>query len=173
MGSFTNRTYLTLEETQTLIRWVKAGAPRGDGPDPLTDPLDALPDWAMGEPDAIVKMPEPEQIPAEGVLDYRYVSVENPFEHDVWLSGLDVKPGNRKVVHHIILYAKWPGMENNASGKGVSIVGWAPGASGPKYPDGVAKRLPAEATLTFELHYTTCGSEQEDQSEDRLLSCRG
>ena len=172
-GQFHEPYNLTSDETQTLIRWIQAGAPRGEGADPLEGGLEPLPDWPLGEPDAVLSMSEPQHVPAEGVIDYRYVRVESPFEEDVWLSGLDIKPGNRKVVHHVILYAKWPGSGDDGTGNGEFMIGWAPGSSPLKYPDGVAKRLPAKATLTFELHYTTSGSEQIDQSEIALYLAEG
>ncbi len=167
-GKFVDPHSLSLEETQTLLRWVEAGAPRGEGVDPLEAPLAALPEWRLGQPDAVLKLPTAEKIPATGIVDYRHIKVANPFTNDVWLSALDVKAGNRKVVHHVILYAKWPGAPDNGSDKGVFFIGWAPGASALRYPAGVAKRLPANAELTVELHYTTNGSEQTDQSEVAL-----
>ena len=167
-GKFVDPHSLSLEETQTLLRWVDAGAPRGNGADPLEAPLATLPEWRLGQPDVVIKLPAAQKIPATGILDYRYAKVANPFTNDVWLSGLDIKPGNRKVVHHVILYAKWPGAPDDGSDKGVFFVGWAPGASALKYPVGVAKRLAKDAELTFELHYTTNGSEQTDQSEIAL-----
>ncbi len=167
-GRFIDAHSLTRDESQTLLRWVEAGAPRGEGADPLEAPLTPLPEWRLGEPDMVLKLPQPEQIPATGVLDYRYVKVANPFTNEVWLSALDIKPGNRKVVHHVILYAKWPGAPDDGSDKGVFFVGWAPGASALKYPSGVAKKLPKDAELTFEMHYTTNGAEQSDQSEIAL-----
>ncbi len=172
-GHFVDDQRMTREESQTLLRWVKAGAPRGEAADPLEEPLAKLPDWRLGEPDAVLRLPEPQSIPATGVLDYRYVKVANPFTNDVWLSALDIKPGNRQVVHHVILYANWPGATDYGNGRGAFFVGWAPGSSALHYPEGVAKRLPANAELTFELHYTTNGSEQTDQSEIALYLAEG
>jgi hypothetical protein len=172
-GSFRDVQSLSLEETQTLLRWVEAGAPRGDGEDPLTEPLAPLADWRLGDPDVVLQLPNQEHVPPTGVLPYRYIEVANPFTNDVWLTGLDIKPGNRKVVHHVILYAKWDGAPDDGSGKGAFMVGWAPGASALKYPDGVAKRLPAGAKLTVEMHYTTCGPEETDQSEIALYLADG
>jgi hypothetical protein len=166
-GQFRNAQSLTREETQTLLRWVKGGASRGDGSDPLTAPLDPLPEWRLGTPNAILKLPEPQHVKATGVEPYRHITVPNPFTNDVWLVGLDIKPGNHKVVHHVILYAKWPGSPGDDE-KGAFFVGWAPGASALRYPEGVAKRLPANAKLTIEMHYTTCGTEQVDQTEVAL-----
>jgi len=172
-GTFLAPPQLTREETQTLLRWVEAGAPGGSEPDPLTEPLPPLPEWRLGKPDVVLKLPEPQKVPATGVVDYRYVDLASPFTNDVWLSGMDIKPGNHKVVHHVILYAKWPGRHDDGNEHGAFIVGWAPGASALKYPEGVAKHLPANAKLTVELHYTTCGSEQTDQSEIALYLADG
>jgi len=164
-GEFQNPRELNREQTQTLLAWVKVGAPRGPGPDPLTAPLPPLPEWRLGKPDAVLKLPHPEHVPATGVVDYRYVEVPSPFTNDVWLSALDVKPGNPKVVHHVILYAQSPGDTGERDEHGRFFIGWAPGASALRYPAGVAKRLPAHSKLTLELHYTTCGTPEEDSSE--------
>ncbi|MEN9674781.1 MAG: hypothetical protein RIS76_677, partial [Verrucomicrobiota bacterium] len=64
-----------------------------------------------------------------------------------------------------ILYAQWPGCPDSGTGKGVHLYGWAPGFPPLRYPAGVANHLPANAKLTMEMHYTTCGSEQTDQTE--------
>jgi peroxiredoxin/mono/diheme cytochrome c family protein len=170
-GSFQDEQRLSRDEVQTLIRWVQAGAPKGEGPDPLTEPMPPLPTWQLGSPDAILTIPEPQRIPASGVLDYRYVTVDNPFTEDVWLSGMEIKPGNAKVVHHVILYVDRPGY--NDPGNGAFFIGWAPGASALHYPAGTAKRLPKGSRLTLELHYTTCGSEQEDTTQVALFRANG
>lgn len=170
-GDFHEGHALTREETQTLIQWIQAGSPRGDGADPLTEPLPAIGDWELGEPDAILELPKKQRIKATGIEPYRHLVVENPFEEDVWLSGMDIKPGNRAVVHHVILYVKRPG--SRGSDKGDFFIGWAPGASPLEYPEGVAKRLPANAKLTIEMHYTTNGTEQFDETEIALYLADG
>lgn len=164
-GTFANGNTLTREETQTLLRWVHAGAPRGEGPDPLAEPLPPLPEWPLGRPDVVLRLPQPESIPATGVLEYRHIRIPNPFTNEVWVAGTDIQPGNRKIVHHAILYAKWSDGPDDGTGNGLHFCGWAPGTPPSRYPDGVAKRLPAGAELTLEMHYTTCGSPQTDQTE--------
>ncbi len=164
-GKFANAHELTREETQTLQRWIAAGAPRGEGADPLAEPLSPLPDWVMGPPDVVMRLPKPEQVPATGVLEYRHIQLANPFTNEVWVAATDIKPGNRKVVHHAILYAKWPGGPDDGTGNGLHFCGWAPGSPPSMYPAGVAKRLPAGAQLTLELHYTTTGVAQTDETE--------
>lgn len=164
-GKFANAHRLSRDETQTLLRWVAAGAPRGEGPDPLTEPLPPLNEWSLGQPDGILRLPTAQQIPATGVLEYRQIKVTSPFTNDVWITAMDIKPGNAKVVHHAILYARWPGCPDSGTGQGVHLYGWAPGFPPLRYPGGVGKWLPAGAELTMEMHYTTCGSEQTDQTK--------
>ena len=48
-------------------------------------------------------LPEPQKVPANGVLDYRHIKVSSPFTEDVWVKGVVAKPGNTRVVHHIIV----------------------------------------------------------------------
>jgi peroxiredoxin len=172
-GKFANAHTLTTEETQTLVRWVEAGAPRDEGTDPLAEPLNALPAWSLDQPDMVLRLPEAQQIPATGVLEYRYIQIPTPFTNEVWITGTDIKPGNRKVVHHVILYAKWPDCPDDGTGHGVHLCGWAPGLPPNRFPDGVGRRLPAGAELTAEVHYTTCGSPQTDQSEIALYLAPG
>jgi hypothetical protein len=168
IGRFANAHRLSRDDIQTLLRWVAAGAPRGDGPDPLTEPLPPLPDWPLGKPDAVLRLPQPESIPATGVLEYRHISIPTPSTNEFWIGGADIRPGNRRIVHHAILYARWPGCPDDGSGNGVHVFGWAPGATPASYPDGVGKRIPAGATFQLEMHYTTCGSPQTDQTEVAL-----
>ncbi len=172
-GDFLNDQSLTREEEHTLLSWIKAGNPKGDSHDPLTDPRPKLPEWRMGNPDAIIKLPEEQKIAATGIEPYRYVEVDNPFDEDVWISGFDVNPGNHSVLHHVILYVRWPGVPESNGKLGQFFYGWAPGASSLKYPEGVAKLLPANAKLTLELHYTTIGEPQTDMTEMAIYLADG
>ncbi|MEN9675502.1 MAG: hypothetical protein RIS76_1398, partial [Verrucomicrobiota bacterium] len=125
IGRFANEHRLSREQTQTVLRWVAAGAPRGDGPDPLAEPLPPLPSWQLGTPDVVIRLPEVQQIPATGVLEYRDIAIAQPFTNDVYIAAMDIKPGNGRVVHHAILYAQWPGCPDSGTGKGVHLYGWA------------------------------------------------
>jgi mono/diheme cytochrome c family protein len=164
-GHWANDRSLTAEETQTLLRWIAAGAPRGEGPDPLAAPLPAVSEWSLGRPDFTIKLPKPEEIPANGVLDYRHITVDLPITNDVWLAGLEVKPGNHRVVHHVIVRAKWDGGPDDGSSHGVNLAGWAPGLVNARFPAGTGKFVPRDAKIDLEIHYTTSGSPQTDQTE--------
>lgn len=162
-GSFENNTSLTLPETRSILRWVEGGAPRGDGEDPLemaTPPTDA---WKLGEPDLIVALLSPQEIPANGVLDYRHIKVPAPLENDVWIKGVVARAGNSRVVHHIIVRVREPGQKGD-NPDDAFLIGWAPGGTEMFFPDGTGKLIKKGSILDFEMHYTTSGRPETDQS---------
>jgi peroxiredoxin len=165
IGKFSNDASLSVAEAQTLLRWVHQGAPRGEGEDPLTTAeFKPIPDWPLGPPDLVLRLPSAENIPATGVLDYRHIQVFAGNTNEAWVGGIWVKPDNKKVVHHIIARLKEGGRKDNL-GQGEMFAGWAPGATQGRFPQGSGKFLPANAKFDFEMHYTPNGTPQTDQSE--------
>ena len=65
--------------------------------------------WTIGAPDAIFTMAEPFEVPAEGVVAYQYFQVPTNFAEDKWIQAIEVKAGDRSVVHHVIVFAFEPG----------------------------------------------------------------
>ena len=53
-------------------------------------------------PDLIIEAPVM-QVPADGESPWWYAYVKLPFEGDVWLAASQVVPGNRGVVHHVMV----------------------------------------------------------------------
>jgi peroxiredoxin len=165
-GQFKNDRSLSLAQKKTLLRWLDQDMPRGDGADPLAETVTSAKEWPLGQPDYIVKLPTPQEIPATGIQDYRYVDIPSPITNDVWLSAAVFRPGNSRVVHHLIVRAKYSKTPKLAKDD-VFLTGWAPGIDyqGSMYPDGTGKFLGKGATLNFELHYTVDGKPETDQSE--------
>jgi hypothetical protein len=164
-GPFSNSAALTVSEAQTLLRWIEQGAPRGEGGDPLeTRKPEAVPDWPLGPPDIVLKLPKREIIPATGVLDYRHVLVEAGNAEERWVGAVWVRPGNRKVVHHVLARFKGSGFKDHLGNREM-LAGWAPGTTQGWLPKGTGKLLPKQACVDLELHYTTCGTEETDQTE--------
>lgn len=157
VGEFRNDCGLSPAEARTLVRWVQAGAPRGEGDDPLEGHRPSLPEWNLGEPDEVMTLPE-QRVAAEGVFDYRYVMLDNPFDRDVWLSATEIVPGNSRVLHHVIVTAHHPSDEKVEKW----ITGYAPGTQGEPYPAGSAVMLPKGWKLKFQIHYTASGKEERD-----------
>jgi peroxiredoxin len=162
-GAFSNDNSLTLDEARTLLRWIEQGASRGEGEDPLKSAVPPSIDWALGKPDVIVTLPEVQKVPATGVLDYRHIKVKAPFEEDAWIKGVIAKPGNSRVVHHIIVRVRAPGQKGD-NPDDAFLIGWAPGAPEIYFPEGTGKFVKKGSVLDFEMHYTTSGKDEEDQS---------
>ena len=178
-GSFVNERSLTPDQAQTLVRWVEQGSPRGEGDDPLAvKPPPPAQEWPLGQPDFVVKFPKEQQISASGVFDYRYITARSPIQSNAWLRAAVVKPGNKKVVHHIlVLVATAEELQNRRmrQGNGGGINGYfsayVPGYQAVPFPEGSGKFLAAGSLLIFQVHYTATGKPETDQSEIGLYLC--
>lgn len=161
IGTFANDSGMTAEEARTVSEWIRAGSPRGDGPDPLEDFHPEQPEWVLGTPDAILDLPR-QEVPAEGIVEYRYVYLDSPFDRDVWLRAAEIKPGNTQVLHHVIVTSEKASEEKGNKLSGQWITGYAPGTAPATCPEGTGVFLPQGHRLKFQLHYTVSGREEED-----------
>jgi hypothetical protein len=127
--------------------------------------------WKIRTPDRVFTMPKEFRVPATGVLDYKRFRVDTGFEEDVWVQAAECRPGNRKVVHHILVYILEPGRRDpyDPDGTAATLVGWAPGDMPARYSPGVARRIPAGSKLLFEVHYTPNGTEETDRSSVGII----
>ena len=107
IGEFVNDRRLSAAEKETIAQWVAAGAPEGDPKDLPARPHYAE-GWLIGEPDAVLPMREDYPIPAAGTIAYQYFEVPTNFTEDKWIQAFEVRPGNRAVVHHVIVYTRPP-----------------------------------------------------------------
>lgn len=161
IGDYANDRALTDQEIQTLVHWIEAGSPRGQGSDPLAEYQHDWPQWAMGEPDAIIDIPAID-VPATGVVDYKYIDVTNPLAHDVWLKAVQILPGAREVLHHSVI--SLTGKTSEGRMLRGSLPGYAPGDAGYVMPEDTGILLPKGATIQFQMHYTTYGKPATDRS---------
>jgi peroxiredoxin len=162
-GKFANGTMLTLDEAKTLLRWIEQGASRGEGEDPLEKAVAPHEEWPLGKPDAIVALPDVEEVPATGILEYRHIKATVPFDEDVWLKGVVARPNNRRVVHHIIVRVREPGQKEDSQDDAF-LLGWAPGSPDMFFPENTGKKIKKGSKLDFEMHYTVTGKPEKDQS---------
>ncbi|MBX7165339.1 MAG: redoxin domain-containing protein [Pirellulales bacterium] len=170
-GKFANDARLTPEEIRTIDEWVAHGAPEGD-PAELPEAKQFTAGWQIDTPDAVFKMADyPSDIPAEGVVGYRHFVVDPGFTEDKWVVQAEARPGNRSIVHHIIIFVRQPGEGGQGHGGGFSgfLCAAAPGARPLILEPGQAKRIPAGSKLVFQMHYTPNGTPQEDLSEVGLV----
>jgi peroxiredoxin len=164
-GKFANDRRLPVKERDMLLAWIDNGAPLGNEQD-LPPPRTFVEGWSIGRPDKVITMAEEFKVPAAGVLDYQRFTVDPGFEEDTWVQAAECRPGNRAVVHHILVYVLPPGKRNPyaADGTATTLSGWAPGDMPAMYSPGTARRIPAGSKLMFEVHYTPNGVEQTDRS---------
>jgi peroxiredoxin len=167
IGVFKNDQGLTPEQTKTLVHWIEAGAPRGTGPDPLLANADKrAPEWPpeLGKPDVVVSLPA-FKVPASGLVEYQNMNVDNPFHENTWLKAIAMKPGDRRVLHHVVSnHIPGPDQPANAI-PGGSVGSYTPGAQPQVMADGSGAPVPAGGKLHFQMHYTTMGKETTDVTQ--------
>ncbi len=190
-GRFSDDPSLTAREISTLSAWADTGAREGDRNDAPPSPH-WTEGWNIPQPDAVVKMPQAVLIPAAGDLEYSYEIVPTNFAEDKWVQMSEVRPSSREHVHHAVVYIRPPqsdwlrgapiGVRFTASSlsdehlrhaahetKNDMLLVYAPGSSPDRWPDGMAKFIPAHSDLILEMHYTTNGHEGEDQTSVGLV----
>jgi hypothetical protein len=170
---FKNNRRLSQKEIDTISAWVDAGAPKGNDED-LPAPPQFEQGWAIGKPDAVISLEQEVPVPADGVIPYKYLTVQTNFKEDKWVQAAEIRAGNRRVVHHIIVFVQEPGARSNEpgagrGGRGVKLCGFAPGEQPKVFPPGTARLIKKGATLTFQMHYTPNGEATTDRSYIGLI----
>src|SRR6187455_708639 len=106
-GTFANDRRLSDADRNTILRWIDAGAKPGDMKKLPPKPQYAT-SWVMGTPDLVVSMTEDFTVPAQGTVEYQYFEVPVTLTEDKWVQAIEILPGAREVVHHVLVYARPP-----------------------------------------------------------------
>jgi mono/diheme cytochrome c family protein len=133
---FANDNTLSAAEISTLVDWVEAGAPEGDGEPPAAPVFtDEWHTFNNRPPDAVIEMPAEFDVPAEGVLPVFTLWSPNPFHEDKFLEAVELRPGIVAAVHHSDVTARsLP--RGTVLAKGRAWKGGPPISFVPVYPDG-------------------------------------
>lgn len=107
VGHFSNERRLTDAQKTTIIEWADGGAPEGNPSDLPQAPM-YTDGWTIGEPDVVLAMQEDYPIPATGTVPYVYFEIPANFAEDRWIQAWEMRPGNRRVVHHVIVSVRPP-----------------------------------------------------------------
>ncbi len=177
-GEFSNDRRLDDAERELLLRWVAGGMARGEG---VVELPEFEQGWRIGEPDLVIEMPEVVTVPASGELPYHDYLVDPGFTEDVWVKAAESRPGNSKVVHHIIVgyliedplarrRLAAQGQEGRVQG---SLGGYVPGDEPLILEPGLARLIPKGSKIYFQMHYTPNGEEQTDRSRLGLVFADG
>jgi mono/diheme cytochrome c family protein len=173
-GKFSNDRRLKPADRDALLAWLDSGREFGDKKD-LPPARDYADGWVIGKPDVVFELPAAQDIPASGTIPYQYFTTPTNFKEDVWVSAAEARPGNRGVVHHIIVSYRDPkSKEKNGRGIGDGmLVGTAPGDMPLILPPGVARKIPAGSELIWQMHYTANGKPAKDRSQVGLVFYKG
>ena len=182
-GEFQDDTSLSDDEISLLVKWIDQGTAQGD-PTVAPPAPQFAEGWEHGEPDMVVSMSEDYSVGPEGEDDYRHFIIRKEdlnLSEDRYVSAVDVQPGNRSVVHHVLVYvdrtgkareldAQDPGYGyTRAGGTGFKIDnglgGWAPGARVSFQPHGFGKRLAQDGDIVLQVHYYRTGRTEMDRTK--------
>lgn len=188
-GPFRDARVLEDGELGVVRDWVAAGCPEGD-PKDAPAPRTFTSDWPLGPPDLILTMPQPYELAASGNDEFRVFILKTDLKEDRWIKAVDFKPGNRRVVHHVLSAVDSsrsarvldekdprPGYSSvGGFGDGVRIEGflpiWTPGAHPRLAPEGAGYLLPAGADVLMQMHYHPSGKAETDATQVGLYFSR-
>jgi hypothetical protein len=165
-GEFSNDLSLSAGEIRSLVAWVDGGAREGKASDAPKSPATLADGWRIPKPDAVFQIPEEIHIPQSGIVNYMYIAVPTGFTEDHWVEMAEVRPTNRTVVHHAIVYVQ---DDSGWLDVGQYLAGYAPGAVPQEWKPGQARLIKAGSKLIFQLHYTTNGKPAVDRTQLGLI----
>jgi hypothetical protein len=188
-GTFLNERGLTDAEKATIFRWVANGAPQGDPKDMPRAP-EYPQGWSIGKPDVVFEMAEDYKVPADDVIQYEYFYIPTNFTEAKWIQAIEVRPGNRNVVHHVLVFYKakpdvqrapvlkfnpeWQKLGPSTPGKHPAVedqvpsrllATYAPGTNPQVFPAGTAMRLEPGGVVELQVHYTASGQDEIDRTK--------
>jgi hypothetical protein len=187
-GEFHDARFLSEEQIALFKNWKEAGMPEGNAVD-LPAPPKFTEGWMLGKPDLVCKPAESYTLEAEGRDVYRCFVIPSQYAEDRYVAAVEVRPGNRAIVHHVIAYLDTSGkareLDAADSGPGYgtfggvgflpsgSLGGWAPGNFPRLLPDSIGVLLPKGADIVLQVHYHKTGKVETDQTRIGLYFCRG
>lgn len=159
-GEFANERRMSGAERDVLLAWIDRDCPPGEGADDVVPAPEPMAEWRIGEPDLVIQNPFSIELPAEGYVPYKYSVLLRPFLEDTWVEAIEIRPANRRVLHHANLaYASiGQGYE-----QGNFITGQVPGGQPMDLRAGTAVLIPAGSVLGLQMHYVTTGVEESDR----------
>jgi hypothetical protein len=194
-GQFANDRRLNDRDRRALLTWIDQGCVEGDQA-LLPAPRHFVEGWSIGTPDEIVQMNRDYLVPAqspEGGIPYKYLVAGKPFTEEKWVKAVEVRPGKRSLVHHVLVYLVPPSKRPLITGDEVtgrlarelhgnnddsdpegprSLAAFVPGDHAEAFPDGCAKRIPKGSQIVLEMHYTPNGQAFADGTAVGLIYAR-
>lgn len=176
---FVGQRHLTKEELDTIAKWVQQGAVEGDAAD-----LPAAPRWTegwhLGEPDLVLELPETHELRADGLDVFHTYVLPIPVARTRYVKAVEVRPDNRRVVHHALLMTDRTGslrpLDQKHPGPGFPspetgqagwpeghMPGYLPGRQTLRGRDDIAWRLEPGTDAVLQLHMVPSGKPEKLQ----------
>jgi hypothetical protein len=178
-GEFHDPRRLSDRDLALLDAWAAGGAPEGDPADLPPRPRFSE-GWQLGEPDLVLRLPEPFTVRASGPDLYQCFVLPTGLDGDKAVAAVEFRPGNPRVVHHALFFLDRTGKAraldaaDPAPGYGHfggigflpsgALGGWAPGAIPRRLPEGMGRPLPKGSDLVLQVHYHPDGKPETDRS---------
>jgi hypothetical protein len=168
-GHFRNELRLEDAQIATFRAWMEGG--RLEGPADAMPPLPDFPQgWQLGEPDLVLETSGAFPVPAGGRDIYRNFSLPLDLPEDKWLTAMEVRPGDRAVLHHVLVFLDEnqqgrdldgrdgkPGYRGRGAARARMVAGWAVGGQPEHLPQGLGIKIPAGSDLTLQSHLHPVG----------------
>ena len=146
-GSFSNDRSLSEYEKALINKWVKQGAALGDATR-LDSSSVVAGGWRLGEPDLVVTF-EAVSLEAGGPDVFEDLKMAYELPEDRWVKAIEVAPGDRTVLHHVIIFVLEEGQGSPTGWLGA----WAAGMEPMQFPEGTGRLLRKGSTLVADMHY--------------------
>ena len=177
--------YLSDDEIGLITQWVDAGMPRGNAAEEPELPV--FPEGSqVGTPDLVVSFSQSYLHKGTGIDEYRYFVIPTNLTEAKYLTALEVRPGNKKVVHHTLVWADstdaskqadaatpeygYEGSGGSAAGSlDNQLPGYVPGQQPIVYKDGLAIRIPKQSDLLLQMHYAPSFTDEVDSTTINLF----
>ncbi|HEV3203161.1 MAG TPA: redoxin domain-containing protein [Gemmataceae bacterium] len=189
--AFLNERKMADKDIATLAAWVDEGTPEGNSQE-APPPRKFVQGWQMGKPDMVLTPGADFQVGPSGNDIFRCFVLPTNLPEDKYVTAVEVRPSNPRVVHHALLFIDASGQGrkleqkdqekgNNpdsldagpgySSAMGVGFLpqgglgGWAPGQLGRHLPEGSGYFLPKGSDVVMQVHYHRDGRLEKDRTQ--------
>lgn len=161
-GSFEGEDGRRITDDQVAVfrAWMEAGSPAGD---PADAPAAPAPAPGLGAPDLTLD-PGADYV-FDGLQEDRYWCFRLPgtIAAGTDVVAMDIEPGNKEIVHHVIVFKEPNGAAKERGLPGFQcdgvppntdfLFGWVPGSRPAQFPPGMGMRLEPTDALVMQVHY--------------------
>ncbi len=196
--AFHNERRMSDRDVATLAAWVDGGTPEGDAKD-APPPAEFTEGWQLGKPDLVLEPADDFHIGPGGRDVFRCFVMPTNLDEDKYVTAVEVRPGNRRVAHHALLFLDRTGQgrkleqaekdrekkgDEAERGAGYSVKmgvgfspqgglsGWAPGMRARHLPEGTGYLVPKGSDVVMQMHYHKNGKAETDRPKIGLYFAR-